>query len=194
MMIEWLAQPDGTPYVGMIVTSTVIGFKTEDRGKYIEVTTRNSIYTLREYERNRNFEYIRRKYPDKEETWRKVTQLVKFDENLEVKSVHDFNMECYISSFGRLIRNGILCNMAYGDKYDISSMFTDTDGNQVRFKRHQIVMQTFFMGDRRRYDTVDHINNMERFDNSIYNLRWRIRAYSAETVRTSQGNTEWLSA
>ena len=106
------------------------------------------------------FEYIRRKYPDKEETWRKVTQLVKFDENLEVKSVHDFNMECYISSFGRLIRNGILCNMAYGDKYDISSMFTDTDGNQVRFKRHQIVMQTFFMGDRRRYDTVDHINNM----------------------------------
>ena len=58
------------------------------------------------------FEYIRRKYPDKEETWRKVTRLVKFDENLEVKSVHDFNMECYISSFGRLIRNGILCNMA----------------------------------------------------------------------------------
>lgn len=45
------------------------------------------------------FEYIRRKYPDKEETWRKVTRLVKFDENLEVKSVHDFNMECYISSF-----------------------------------------------------------------------------------------------
>lgn len=44
------------------------------------------------------FEYIRRKYPDKEETWRKVTRLVKFDENLEVKSVHDFNMECYISS------------------------------------------------------------------------------------------------
>lgn len=103
------------------------------------------------------FEYIRRKYPDKEETWRKVTRLVKFDENLEVKSVHDFNMECYISSFGRLIRNGILCNMAYGDKYDISSMFTDTDGNQVRFKRHQIVMQTFYMGNRRRYDTVDHM-------------------------------------
>lgn len=106
------------------------------------------------------FEYIRRKYPDKEETWRKVTRLVKFDENLEVKSVHDFNINCYISTFGRLIRNGILCNMAYGDKYDISSMFTDMDGNQVRFKRHQIVMQTFFMGDRRRYDTVDHIPYM----------------------------------
>ncbi len=118
------------------------------------------------------FDYIRRKYPDEKEKWRKVTRLVKFDEDLEVKSVHDFNINCYISTFGRLIRNGILCNMAYGDKYDISSMFTDTDGNQVRFKRHQIVMQTFFMGDRRRHDTVDHINNMERFDNSIYNLRW----------------------
>lgn len=140
------------------------------------------------------FEYIRRKYPDKEETWRKVTQLVKFDENLEVKSVHDFNMECYISSFGRLIRNGILCNMAYGDKYDISSMFTDTDGNQVRFKRHQIVMQTFFMGDRRRYDTVDHINNMRGLTTAYTTSDGRIRAYSAETVRTSQGNTEWLSA
>lgn len=65
------------------------------------------------------FEYIRQKYPDKEEKWRKVTQLVKFDENLEVKSVHDFNINCYISTFGRLIRNGILCNMAYGDKYDM---------------------------------------------------------------------------
>lgn len=46
------------------------------------------------------FEYIRQKYPDKEEKWRKVTQLVKFDENLEVKSVHDFNINCYISTFG----------------------------------------------------------------------------------------------
>lgn len=64
------------------------------------------------------FDYIRRKYPDKEEKWRKVTQLVKFDEDLEVKSVHDFNINCYISTFGRLIRNGILCNMAYGDSFD----------------------------------------------------------------------------
>lgn len=133
------------------------------------------------------FEYIRRKYPDKEETWRKVTRLVKFDENLEVKSVHDFNMECYISSFGRLIRNGILCNMAYGDKYDISSMFTDTDGNQVRFKRHQIVMQTFYMGNRRRHDTVDHINNRERFDNSIYNLRWADKRVQCGNRRDKPG-------
>ena len=74
------------------------------------------------------FEYIRRKYPDKEETWRKVTRLVKFDENLEVKSVHDFNMECYISSFGRLIRNGILCNIwEDGEIYCVGLVFSIED-------------------------------------------------------------------
>ena len=31
---------------GKLPICTVIGFKTEDRGKYIEVTTRNSIYTF----------------------------------------------------------------------------------------------------------------------------------------------------
>lgn len=118
------------------------------------------------------FRYIRQKYPEEKEIWEKVTYLVKFDEDFEVKSTHRFEMECYVSSFGRLSRDGVICNLSYGDKFDITSMFTDTEGNQVRFKRHQIVMQTFFMGDRQRFDTVDHINNRERFDNSIYNLRW----------------------
>lgn len=79
------------------------------------------------------FEYIRQKYPDKEEKWRKVTQLVKFDENLEVKSVHDFNINCYISTFGRLIRNGILCNMAYGDKPRTSRCLSQTLQTSRRF-------------------------------------------------------------
>lgn len=127
------------------------------------------------------FSYIQRKYPSEKEVWKKVTRLVKFDENFEIKSVHYFDMECYISSFGRLARNGIICNLSYGDKYDISSMFTDTEGNQVRFKRHQIVMQTFSMGARNRFDTVDHINNRERFNNTIYNLRWADK-------RTQYGN------
>lgn len=133
------------------------------------------------------FEYIFQKYSGKEEEWRKITHLIKFDEDLEIKSIHEFNINCYISSFGRLMRNGILCNMAYGDKYDISSMFTDLNGNQVRFKRHQIVMQTFFMGDRQKHDTVDHINNMERFDNSIYNLRWANKGVQCGNRRDKPG-------
>lgn len=127
------------------------------------------------------FDYIRQKYPEEKEVWRKVTRLVKFNEDMEIKSVHDFEINCYISSFGRLCRNGKICNLAYGDKFDISSMFTDTHGNQVRFKRHQIVLQTFSPESRQKYDTVDHINNRERFNNSIYNLRWADK-------RTQYGN------
>ena len=84
---------------------------------------------------------------------------------------HGYDRDHWIRESQGIKVNPVGNDQEYGDKYDISSMFTDTDGNQVRFKRHQIVMQTFFMGGRRRYDTVDHINNMERFDNSIYNLR-----------------------
>lgn len=54
------------------------------------------------------FEYIRRKYPDKEETWRKVTRLVKFDENLEVKSVGFF-----ISVLSNSVIAGYLTSMGY---------------------------------------------------------------------------------
>ena len=118
------------------------------------------------------FKYIRQKYKGSVEEWKKVTHLVKFNEGLEVKSVHDFEMDCYISSFGRLCRNRVICDMAYGDKFDISSMFTDTIGRKIRFKRHQIVLQTFCPEERRSFDTADHINNTERFDNSIFNLRW----------------------
>lgn len=133
------------------------------------------------------FEYIRQKYPKEKEVWEKVTHLMKFDENLEIESCHRFDMECYVSSFGRLIRNGKICNLSYGDKFDISSMFTDTEGNQVRFKRHQIVMQTFFPKERNHHDTVDHINNRERFDNSIYNLRWADKGVQCVNRRDKPG-------
>lgn len=79
------------------------------------------------------FEYIRRKYPDKEETWRKVTRLVKFDENLEVKSVHDFNMECYISSFGRLIPDWI--GVYIGDYCAKKAKKQDLSGREYKMRR-----------------------------------------------------------
>lgn len=131
------------------------------------------------------FPYLQRKYETKEEVWMKVTKLVKFDKKLNVKSVHEFEIDCYISSLGRLKRDGEICNLSYGDKWDISSMFTDTKGQQVRFKRHQIVLQTFAPDLRHKYDTADHINNKARFDNSIYNLRWadkRTQCYNRDNL------------
>lgn len=132
------------------------------------------------------FPYIRQKYQQQEE-WKQVTYLVKYDEYLYIRSEHWFDIDCYVSTLGRLCRDGIICNLSYGDKYDISSMFTDIDGRQVRFKRHQIVLQTFFPDDRQPFDTVDHINNHERYDNSIYNLRWADKGMQVRNRRDKPG-------
>lgn len=55
------------------------------------------------------------------------------------------------------------------------------------FKRHKIVLQTFNPCERRQYDTVDHINNRERFDNSIFNLRWADKRTQVENRRDKPG-------
>ena len=133
------------------------------------------------------FDYIRQKYSSETEVWLSVRHLVKFDDRMRIRSIHDFDIDVAVSSFGRLMRNGAICNMSYGDKYDISSMFTDTNGRQVRFKRHQIVLQTFIPDGRRPYDTVDHKNNRERFDNSIFNLRWADKCTQVSNRRDKPG-------
>ena len=147
------------------------------------------LITMRETE---TFDYIRQKYQSEKETWMMVRHLVKFDEQMRIRSVHDFDIDVYVSSFGRLMRNGTVCNMSYGEKYDISSMFTDTVGRKVRFKRHQIVLQTFNPCERRQYDTVDHINNRERFDNSIFNLRWADKRTQVENRRDKPGKKRYV--
>lgn len=138
------------------------------------------------------FNYIRQKYVSETEIWLPVKHLVKFDDRMRIRSTHDFDIDVAVSSFGRLIRNGKVCNMSYGDKHDISSMFTDTAGRQVRFKRHQIVLQTFFPYDRQPYDTVDHKNNRERFDNSVYNLRWADKRTQVGNRRDKPGKTRYV--
>lgn len=53
------------------------------------------------------FPYIRQKHSHKEE-WKRVTHLVKYDKHMNVKSTHDFDIDCYVSSLGRLCRDGIM--------------------------------------------------------------------------------------
>lgn len=137
------------------------------------------------------FPYIRQKHSQTEE-WKKVKHLVKYDKYMNIKSTHDFEIDCYISSLGRLCRDGVICNLSYGDKFDISSMFTDTKNRQVRFKRHQIVLQTFYPDDREEFDTADHINNMERYDNSIYNLRWADKRTQCDNRHNKPGRTRMV--
>lgn len=131
------------------------------------------------------FPYIQRLYAGELEDWRKVMQLVKYDADLSIKSVHRFDMNCFVSSLGRLMRDGKICNLSFDNQMTLTSMFTDIEGNQVRFKRHQIVMQTFHMAERRSGETVDHIHNERRFDNSIYNLRWAGKVLQCENRNNS---------
>lgn len=44
MFIQWVANADGTPYIGKLPTSMSIGYT--EVGNTITVTTRNSIYTF----------------------------------------------------------------------------------------------------------------------------------------------------
>jgi hypothetical protein len=117
------------------------------------------------------FPTIQRLYKGEPEDWRRIIRLVKYDADLTIRSVHWFDMNCFVSSLGRLMRDGKICDLSYDNQMNLTSMFTDIDGNQVRFKRHQIVMQTFDMAGRTGRETVDH-KSRRRYDNSIYNLRW----------------------
>lgn len=116
-------------------------------------------------------------------------RLVKYDKDLNIKSVHYFSMNCFISSLGRLMKDGKIYDIKYDDRLTLTTTFTDCDGEQVRFKRHQIVMQTFFAEDWSAGDSVDHIKRLRRYDNSIYNLRWAakdIQFYNRDNVNTKE--------
>lgn len=39
------------------------------------------------------FDYIRQKYQSEKETWMLVRHLVKFDEQMRIRSVHDFDID-----------------------------------------------------------------------------------------------------
>ena len=126
------------------------------------------------------FPYIQKTYHGEPEDWRRVRYLVKYDEELNIRSEHWFDMNCFVSSLGRLMRDGKICDLSYDNQTNLTSMFTDIDGKQVRFKRHQIVMQTFYMSARKEKQTVDHILRNRRYDNSIYNLRWADKTTQCE--------------
>lgn len=126
------------------------------------------------------FPHIQRLYGGVPEDWRRVMRLVKYDTDLSIKSIHQFDMNCFVSSLGRLARDGKVCDLSYDNQMSLTSMFTDIEGNQVRFKRHQIVMQTFHMSVRQDGETVDHIHRERRYDNSIYNLRWANKGIQCE--------------
>lgn len=107
----------------------------------------------------------------------RVNKLYKFDELWNIKSEHYFdNRKYFISNFGRLKYDNKITNNKYNTyKTELVNAFIDNNNNRERFKRHQIVAQTFLEGEYVKGYSPDHINRFERFDNSVFNLRWASR-------------------
>lgn len=88
---------------------------------------------------------------------------------------YEFNTRLYeVDDEGGFYRNGEKTEVK-PDKYNSKTYFLISDcGKRLRFKLHQIVLQTFLPNGLKDGLTVDHINR-DRLDNSIYNLRFATR-------------------
>lgn len=107
------------------------------------------------------------------EIWKPVTVIRKFNHYYEVVEVLKIKSGYFVSSKGRLKRNGRIRNNKPGSTgYINDSLVIDGDKNRrCRFLRHQIVMQTFdFDGYKDGY-SVDHIDR-DITNNCLENLRW----------------------
>ena len=122
------------------------------------------------------FQYICSKYIGIEEIWKNIHGLYKFDSLWNIVSTHEFIKNYYISNFGRIkINNVILNNKFDKNKIELVNYLKDKNGERTRFKRYQVVCQTFLSETYRNGLSPDHINRLERYDNSIFNLRWANR-------------------
>lgn len=120
-----------------------------------------------------------------EEKWERITELFRLNSKYEIIQTYYFDNDYYISTHGRLKINGQIKNGKYEATGYLCDYFTDVNGNGVRFKRHQIVQQTFCKENYKEGYTVDHIKRTRKYDNSTFNLRWadkHTQAYNRENV------------
>lgn len=121
------------------------------------------------------FEYIRQKY-NVCEIWKEIKQLYKFDAVWNILETHNFNKNYFVSNLGRFKCNDNISNNKFdSNKLELVNSLTDVNLIKTRFKRHQIVSQIFLDNTYKEGFSPDHINRFERFDNSVYNLRWADR-------------------
>lgn len=107
----------------------------------------------------------------KTETWKSVKILCKFNSKYEIVSTIEIREGYFISSSGRLrYKNKIRKNKPEPKGY-IQDFLFGKDGRRYRFKRHQIVMQTFDFSGYKNGFTVDH-KDRNTENNFFDNLRW----------------------
>ena len=107
-----------------------------------------------------------------QEIWKKVSTLYRMNSKYEIICEIDIENGYEVSTKGRMKVNGNLrCGSIDQNGY-VCDFLKGKDGNFYRFKRHQIVLQTFKMEEYIPGCTVDHIIRSKIKDNSLDNLRW----------------------
>lgn len=113
----------------------------------------------------------------------KVKKLFRQNSDWSLKESYLFyNRHYEIDDLGNFYRNGIKVKVKPDKKNNLTVCLTNDKNERVRFKIHQIILQTFRPSFIRNYHSVDHIDR-DRLNNKLSNLRFADK-------KTQYGNRE----